>query len=63
MFVALAELRRGNDAFARERVREARERFAALSLPAVNALFDETYIGERLHREFEQLPDIGLPRD
>ncbi len=63
LFVALAELRRGNDASARERVREAREKFAALSLPAVKALFDHTYIGSRLHFEIDQLPDIGLPRD
>ena len=63
LFLALAELRRGREASAQERVYEARKKLAALSLPAVKTLFDRTYVGARLRDEFDHLPEIGLPRD
>ncbi len=63
LFLALAELRRGNETAAKQRIREARDAFAALSLPAVRALFGRSYAGSRWQDEFERLPDIGLPRD
>ena len=63
LFLALAELRRGRDGVARDHVREAREKFGALSLSSVKALFGRTYVGTRLRAEFDHLPEIGLPRD
>jgi adenylate cyclase len=63
LFLALAELRQGRDACAQEHVREAREKFGALSFPAVKALFGHTYVGTYLRDEFDHLPEIGLPRD
>ena len=63
LFLALAELRRGNDAAARDRIGDARTAFAALSLSAVQALFGRSYVGSRWQAELERLPDIGLPRD
>jgi len=63
IFAALAELRRGDEAAAQVRVREARRMFPALSLPSIEALFGGTYIGTRWRSEIERLPSVGLPRD
>lgn len=62
LFAALAELRRGRELQARERIREARERYDNLSLQAVDALFDRTFLASRWRNTFDRLPDIGLPR-
>jgi adenylate cyclase len=62
LFAALAELRRGRDLQARERIREARERYGDLSLRTVEALFDRTFLGTRWRDTFARLPEIGLPR-
>ena len=63
LFTALAELRRGRDARARDRIGEARERFDRLSVPAVEALFEPTFLATRWRDMFDRLPEIGLPRD
>jgi adenylate cyclase len=63
LFLSLAEFRRGREDAAKERVREAREIFPALSLPAVKALFGRSHLGSRWQAELDHLPDIGLPRD
>jgi hypothetical protein len=63
LFLALVELRRGEESAARERVREAREKFAPLSMTAVKALFDGSHVIGRWRAEFDRLPDMGLPRD
>jgi adenylate cyclase len=63
LFLALAELRRGQDGAAHDRICEARKAFAALSLPAVKALFGGSHVGARWTAEIDHLPDTGLPRD
>ncbi len=62
LFVALAELRRGRELQARERIREARQRYDDLSLQAVDALFCRTFLATRWRDTFDRLPDLGLPR-
>jgi class 3 adenylate cyclase/tetratricopeptide (TPR) repeat protein len=61
LFAALAELRRGRDLQARERIREVRERHAGLSLQAVDALFGRAFLAARWRDTFDRLPAIGLP--
>ena len=63
VFLALAELRRGNQEAAQTRVREARKLFSGLSLESVQALFGGSYVGTRWHAEILALPAAGLPRD
>ncbi len=63
IFIALAELRRGDEEAAQGRIREARKVFSGLSLESVEALFGGSYIGTRWRSELESLPSAGLPRD
>jgi adenylate cyclase len=63
IFIALAEVRRGDERAAEERVLEARKIFPALSLPSIEALFGGSFIGACWGSEIERLPTVGLPRD
>ena len=63
IFIALAELRRGDEEAAKARIGEARKACPGLSLPSIEALFGGSYVGVRWAAEIQRLPSVGLTRD
>lgn len=60
LFLALAELRRGNRQVAQQHMAAAHILFPALSLSAIADIFDRSRLWPVWQVELEQLPEIGL---
>lgn len=60
VFLALAELRRGNRHVAQQHIAAAHTLFPALSMSAIADIFDKSRVWPVWQMELEQLPDIGL---
>lgn len=60
VFLALAELRRGNRQVAQQHIAAAHTLFPALSMSAIADIFDRSRVWPVWQMELEQLPDIGL---
>jgi adenylate cyclase len=60
LFLALAELRRGNRQVAQQHMAAAHTLFPAMSLSAIADIFDRSRLWPVWQVELEQLPEIGL---